>query len=422
MKKRIILSAVLTMVLCFCLIGGATFALFTSEANVNIAVSSGKVRLEANVKEWKAYSMGVEQTATDADGNVLFENGGTANYDEDARSLVLNRVAPGDKVELQIVVKNESNINIKYRLSWNVEGELKDALVVKANDEELENLGWTLWEANSAEKEITYNVVVELPMATNDDFQDKAYNVVLLVEGIQSNGLLKNYVTPATIDDALAQAQEGDEIELAAGFYDEIVVPVKGIKLFSNENAKVGFLNVNGKENITIQGLTFDASYAKGVVDASGTNGTRRSYANIAGATGKSTNIGARGLVIDNCKFTGEFANGGAAIAFADRNRPTGGSVNVTIKNCKFETTGAYYDIYGYYTGNPGYGFVIENNEFASVLQGKAIYLGRLKTSEVITVKGNSFKNIAAIEDAVYVQGDSSYTPSLDAADNTFNN
>ena len=102
MKKRIILSAVLTMVLCFCLIGGATFALFTSESSVNIAVTSGKVDVEAEIKDLEVYSMDVLQTATDNDGNVLFENGGIAKYDATNNELSLVNVAPGDKVEFNI--------------------------------------------------------------------------------------------------------------------------------------------------------------------------------------------------------------------------------------------------------------------------------------------------------------------------------
>ena len=46
MKKRIILSSVITMLLCLCMIGGATYALFTSETSVNIAVTSGKVKVD----------------------------------------------------------------------------------------------------------------------------------------------------------------------------------------------------------------------------------------------------------------------------------------------------------------------------------------------------------------------------------------
>ena len=94
MKKRILISSILAIVLCFSMITGATFALFTSESKVNIAVTSGKVEVTASVDEVKTYSKGVLQA------KGTFENGGTAVYDEKLNELALNLITPGDKVEL----------------------------------------------------------------------------------------------------------------------------------------------------------------------------------------------------------------------------------------------------------------------------------------------------------------------------------
>ena len=51
MKKKLIITSILSMVMCVSLIIGATFALFTSEDNVNIAVTSGKVNVTAHIDE-----------------------------------------------------------------------------------------------------------------------------------------------------------------------------------------------------------------------------------------------------------------------------------------------------------------------------------------------------------------------------------
>ena len=410
MKKRHFLVSIMTLVLCLTMISGATFALFTSESKVNIAVTSGKVSVESVVENLKLYSM--DELQTD-----FFENGGSAVYKDGV--LTLDKMTPGDKVEFDIKVTNSSNIDIKYKLRWSVDGKLGDALVAKADDEELENLPWTLWEADAAQKEFVIKMVIELPVEAGNEYQETSCDVKLTVAAVQANGILVKYVTPETIEDALAMAQVGDEMELSAGYYDEIKVPQHGMKFFTEEGAEVGFLNVNGKENVTIQGLTFDAAGAKGVYD-NYKGGTLRAYANIAGAAEKINNIGAHNLTIDGCTFAGEFENAGSPIAFADRTRPTGGSGNVTIKNCKFATTNTNYDIYGYYTGNSGENFVIENNEFANKCFGKPVYLGRLKTSETVVVKGNTFKYVDTLENAVTVQGDSGYTPTIDAANNTF--
>ena len=104
MKKRILLVSFLTIALCFSLIFGATYALFTSESKVNIAVTSGKVQMEASIENLKIYSLDVEQTEK-------FENGGTAVYENGV--LTLDKMTPGDKVTFDIKIVNSSNINIK---------------------------------------------------------------------------------------------------------------------------------------------------------------------------------------------------------------------------------------------------------------------------------------------------------------------
>ena len=55
-KSKVILSAILVIALCASLVCGATFALFTSESKVNIAVTSGKVAVVATVENLKTYS------------------------------------------------------------------------------------------------------------------------------------------------------------------------------------------------------------------------------------------------------------------------------------------------------------------------------------------------------------------------------
>ena len=410
MKKRHFFVSIMTLVLCLTIISGATFALFTSESKVDITVKSGKVSVESVIENLKLYSMDEEQTD-------FFENGGSAVYEDGV--LTLDKMTPGDKVEFDIKITNSSNIDIKYKLRWSVDGKLGEALVAKADGEELENLPWTLWEANAAEKEFVIKMVIELPVEAGNEYQEKSCDIKLTVAAIQANGLLVNYVTPETINEALANAKEGDEIELSAGYYDEIVVPKNGMKFFTQEGAQVGFIDVNAKSNVTIQDLAFDASGAKAVYDMH-KGGTLRTYANIAGAASKTNKNGAQNLIIDGCTFTGKFEIAGSAIAFADRSRTTSFSGNVTIKDCKFETENGNYDIYGYYTGNPNQTFIIENNEFASKCYGQAVYIGRLKTNETIEVKGNTFKYADTIENAAYIQGDTSYAPVLDAANNTF--
>ena len=211
-------------------------------------------------------------------------------------------------------------------------------------------------------------------------------------------------------------------IELGEGNFGTIVAKSNKTIIGSAE-AKVDCVNLNGAQNLTLKNINFDAATAKMGYDKH-KSGTARQVANIiTGDNENNPNIGARNLVIDGCTFTGTFANGGAAIAFTDRSRPTGASGNVTIKNCTFNTVGAYYDIYGYYTGagQNGYGnFAIENNKFKSETQGKTIYLGQYASNIAVEVNGNVFETKDSINDALYLQAASNYTVQYNASGNTF--
>ena len=122
MKKKIVISAVATIAICLSLILGSTYALFTDEGSVSIAATSAKVDLEAYIDQasLKVYSLDVLQTATNAEGKNLFENGGTASFNAEG-NLELDLVSPGDKVEFDIAIDNESNIAIKYNVKMVVE-------------------------------------------------------------------------------------------------------------------------------------------------------------------------------------------------------------------------------------------------------------------------------------------------------------
>ena len=58
-EKRVLLTSLLTIALCFSLMFGATYALFTSESKVNIAVTSGKIEAVATVSKIELFSMDV---------------------------------------------------------------------------------------------------------------------------------------------------------------------------------------------------------------------------------------------------------------------------------------------------------------------------------------------------------------------------
>ena len=49
MKKKVLLSSILTIALCLSLIGGSTFALFTNQAEVGVVITAGEIDMTADI-------------------------------------------------------------------------------------------------------------------------------------------------------------------------------------------------------------------------------------------------------------------------------------------------------------------------------------------------------------------------------------
>ena len=254
---------------------------------------------------------------------------------------------------------------------------------------------------------------------------------------VSVNGVVYAYKGNGVYESAGAEVKNADELKaaladaskttivLAANGEFGTIVAKSNKTIIALDGAKVNAVVLNGSDKVTLKNIAFDAANAVIGYDGAGKAITRANIVNDNNAGSNTPNRGASNIVIDGCVFTGAFANGGASIGFTDQKRSGGFTGNVTVKNCTFETTGAYYNIYGYYCGNGqnGYGdFVIENNTFNSTfVTGGPIYLGRYASSTPVVVKGNAFKTVSSLENAVGIQAHSgSYTVSVDASDNTF--
>lgn len=222
MKKKILLSSVLTIVICLCLITGATFALFTSTSVVNVAVTAGQVKVVAEIEDsLKTWSLG--QTEADARTDGSFVNGGLADIN-DAGELVIERMTPGDVVKFTIKVTNESDVAIKYRVKatstiGDTVVDLSDALETTAT------INGTEYKMTETNKEITtpyvlveapngiggnitsITVIVRFPNGNADNTVDGAGNITeygdnhyqkakakiaFTVEAVQGNGVDNN--------------------------------------------------------------------------------------------------------------------------------------------------------------------------------------------------------------------------------------
>ncbi len=123
--KKLLLTSILSVVMCISLIAGATFALFTSESKVNVVVSSGTVNVSAEASDLEVYSRDSLQQGS------VFENGGEVSLTDD--SVVIERITPNDEVRFNITVKSFSDVNYKYQAKLAVAGEfdLMPALTIE---------------------------------------------------------------------------------------------------------------------------------------------------------------------------------------------------------------------------------------------------------------------------------------------------
>ena len=200
-----------------------------------------------------------------------------------------------------------------------------------------------------------------------------------------------------------------------------IVIPCDNITLVSN-TAIADHVNVNGKKNVKIIGITFDAYAPQPVKDPK--NGTTTILANITSAEGSK---GAENLQIINCKFVD--LNGVSAtktdycpIAVYDRQRTSGASNNITIDGCTFDTNAAYY-VYMNYPGTGKGDIVIKNNTFGNVnttlSSGTAVYVGGTKNN--VTVVNNTVTN-GSVTVSPHNNASCTYSLKVTVADNNFVN
>ena len=190
-KRNVIVSALLAICLCVSLIAGATFAIFTSESKVNIAVTSGKVEVTATVDNLQLYSLenidlgtlsGTEKERTE-EGSFL--NGGLATLSGD--TLTLDRLTPGDRVTFDINVANGSNVAIKYRTRLSVKDSgLFEALNVSIGGKTCGSVSeWS--NKNAGEGMTSEQCSIDLPVSATNKYQGKSCEITFAVEAVQGN-------------------------------------------------------------------------------------------------------------------------------------------------------------------------------------------------------------------------------------------
>ena len=273
MKKKTLLASLLTIAVCLTLIAGSTFALFTSEDAVNIAVTSGKVDVTATVGNLRGFSMDNELPVENNGTTVTFENGGTAVLDQQTTTdiLTLTNITPGDKVTFDIDVENNSNVAILYRLLWTVDGALSGGLVATANGENIVNgkTAWAKWDGANLQK---IQISVELPVEY--ETQNQSATISFKVEAVQGNSPVappENAPVVDSYEELAANIQNGGAVRITEDA--DLTDPASGktfitlsgdTKLYLENDATVSFgevIGVGGEGSLTIYGGSIDTDY-----------------------------------------------------------------------------------------------------------------------------------------------------------------
>lgn len=259
MKRNVIVSAFLAIALCMSVIAGATFALFTSNAKVNLSITSAKVKLlNATIENKKMYSLTevnpdtLEGTEEDRTAAGTFYLGGTAEFE--GNTLTLKKMAPGDRIAFDVKVDNESDIPVKYRVLVKEDGEsnLTAALNIFVNNEYYLGDSATGYTALAVGENVTVPVSVELPISAGNDYAEKTAMLIVSLEAVQSS-VKDTADTPLSFSDGNAHEYTLDKNIRANGV--DGVLQVNGSQLTINGDGKVvavgGIYAGNGGEYST---------------------------------------------------------------------------------------------------------------------------------------------------------------------------
>ncbi|MBO5223092.1 MAG: hypothetical protein J6C23_01075 [Clostridia bacterium] len=245
MKKKLLFSAIISILMCLCLMGGATFALFTDKAEVNVAITAGKVDITAEVDgDLKLYSMDRYM----GDGVMEFENLGYATL-TDKNKITLVNITPGDKVEFNIALGNNSNVKTKVRtviVETGADTGLLSGLKVNVNNTAttLTNgeivSDWETVEPNAALADNVMEVSIELPVEAGNEYQEKVAELRFTVEAVQWNGtplpVVNEEAFKSALVNGLGEVKLESDIALteAITISEDVVIDLNGHTLSGN--------------------------------------------------------------------------------------------------------------------------------------------------------------------------------------------
>lgn len=252
-KMKVVAGSVAMIALSASLTVGGTLALFTSESNVDVAVTAGKVAISATVSGLETYSY--DQPTVNQNGK--WSNGGEATVVENV--VTLSRITPGDSVKLDIDVASGSDVTVQYRLiieatkdtgllsGLNISVDFKDGL----DEYDVENfIGFaaTKWMTlSSTTTDVAKaKLTIALPEEAGNEYQGKEASLSYRVEAIQGNAKMRDMF-------------ENNEIKNADDFRYFAALLSSSTKTFEGETISLT-TDVATAQNLTMRGANFNGN------------------------------------------------------------------------------------------------------------------------------------------------------------------
>ena len=319
MKKRILLTSVCSILLCFCLITGATFALFTSDSKVNVAVTTGKVDVTAETDNFKVYSGQWNETTGKYDS--ILQNGlnfaTSGNVSIKDNEITISGMVPMDKLTFDINIKNNSNVDVKYQTIFTLKGtqgevNLLDVLEITVNEPNASlktvksgNSVISNWVNLSPKTEnedktvTTLNVSIYLPELVDNKYQDLTAQFTYCVNATQQNAHTVDPVPEDELDKNTTYIYTvQDLIDLANNVNNGNSYFNKTIKLMSSLDLSNQEWTPIGKSGAPFSG-TFDGNHQ--IISNLKISGNKSDV----GLFGFTTNGEIKNLTIKNAEISG---------------------------------------------------------------------------------------------------------------------
>ena len=192
--KKLIMGSALAIGFCASLMAGTTYALFTSESGVNVAVMSANVSIDASINEKSVQTKQLYETEwTDGMGGTYAKG---VSYDAKTATITLNNFLPGDAVKFDINVVNGSSVDVQYRASWKTQNDdgLFDGLAITIDGASYDGTttysAWKLVKTGDALDSV--EVQIELPENSDKTYNNKSCTLVFSVEAVQGNASVDN--------------------------------------------------------------------------------------------------------------------------------------------------------------------------------------------------------------------------------------